>query len=160
MLLYSKYWKIGWSQIPLLLVPKFDFNFSKQQSDHPVKNGWSHMTVTGFKAAQDSLPRSGKDSKRKLTWRHMEKNQQHHWEWDGSFKQMGIEGKWEKSIQKAKSWNHLDGTNEEDVKDVYVVNDAEKYKGKGCLEKRWSGSLITLQRHWSNSSWLSAGLQQ
>lgn len=49
---------------------------------------------------------------------------------------MGIEGKWEKSIQKAKSWNHLDGTNEKDVKDVYVVNDAEKYKGKGCLEKR------------------------
>lgn len=48
---------------------------------------------------------------------------------------MGIEGKWEKSIQKAKSWNHLDGTNEEDVKDVYVVNDAEKYKGKGMIWK-------------------------
>lgn len=62
---------------------------------------------------------------------------------------MGTEGKWEKSIKKKKkSWNHLDGTNEEDVKDVYVVNDAEKYKGKRLLgeEMIWKFNNF-LQRH-------------
>lgn len=48
---------------------------------------------------------------------------------------MGVGRKWETSI--LKSWNHFDGTNEEDVKGTDIVNNAGKYKGrKGCLEKR------------------------
>lgn len=39
--------------------------------------------------------------------------------------------------KKKKSWYHFDKTNEEDVRDTGVPNDAGKSKGrKGCLQKK------------------------